>query len=83
MSKRHWIAGNGSIGCLYDNCEVFRTKKDAIEYLADFVFDDIRGIKTALRKYEIFYFSDYSGAGADYCEISPCECDDMNIHSGL
>ena len=82
MNKKHWIAGNGSIGCLYDNFQSFDTKRDAIESLVD-LFYEFRGVKTNLQKYHIHYFDNSANAGADYCEIVECYCDNPDIHNDL
>lgn len=79
MTKKHWHSMNGSIGCLPDNNEIHATKRDAIDYLVD-LFPETKGLKSALRKYEIYYsqnddkpdYQTHSLLGADYCEIFSC-----------
>lgn len=86
-SKKHWIAGSGTHGCLFDHCEVYPTKAGAIADLAQ-LFDDVRGVASDLRKYNYCELADkrtYDGqpgnSGADYCEVSSCDCDDPACHS--
>ena len=70
--RRHYHVMNGSIGCLPDNNQVYRTKRDALDY-ARFLFDDIcEPYIGDLKYYGIHYFSDYGMAGADYIEIIDC-----------
>jgi len=75
---RHWIAGSGEYGCLYDNVAVLPTKAAAIDYLCDLFAEDNRGVRTNLRANE---YADLTN-GADYCEITPCACDDPESHEG-
>lgn len=80
MKKRHWLAGNGEYGCLFDNLAVLPTKRAAIAYLAD-LFDEVPGVASTLRKYQ--YCDIGNRHGADYCEIIPCDCEDTETHEGI
>jgi hypothetical protein len=73
---RHYIAGSGEYGCLYDNAAVLPTKGDAIDFLCDLFAEDNRGVRTNLRSQS---YADLEN-GADYCEIAPCECDCPEAH---
>jgi hypothetical protein len=65
LTRKVWVSGNGSPGCLYDNGPNYhRTKEDAIASCA-FVFDEYKGVVTALRKYHRWV----SDRG-EMCEIS-------------
>lgn len=75
---KHFIAGNGSYGCLYDSCEVFETKTAAVDHLVT-VFDLGSKRKEKLRKNE--YIDLGPEFGADYAEITVCNCDEPKIHS--
>ena len=68
--RKHYIAGSGSHGCLYDNCEVYQSHKDAVNSLAD-TFELGRTRKTKLRKES--YLELGPNDGADYCEITECD----------
>lgn len=67
-STKHYHAMNGEAGCLPDNNEIFHSKNDAIEYLAD-LFNETRGVKADLKNYGICY---RELCGADYCEVTVC-----------
>jgi hypothetical protein len=71
-----WIRGNGSYGCLYDSCEVYETKEDAIE-AAQAIFDDIPEAEWQEMTIDLedhgfhSFLQDYSAnnVGADYVEV--------------
>lgn len=68
---KHWHAMNGSSGCIPDNNETHSSKMSAIQSLCS-LFDNERGMYTALKNTHIYYFDNPRDAGADYAEI--CEC---------
>lgn len=83
--KKHYIAMSGEHGCLPDYCCSCETKADAVGVLAT-LFDDVRGVKAALRRSDYCELSDrltYDGntPGAEYCEIVPCDCNDPESHN--
>ncbi len=78
MARKHWIAGSGEYGCLYDQCGSYGSKASAIESMAQ-LFDGVRGVKAQLRRYE--YMDLPAGAGADYVEITVCTCDTPEVHN--
>jgi hypothetical protein len=90
----HYIYGSGMVGCLYDNGPHYAaTLEDAIDG-ALFAFDDLEtseehpnsdalvNAEKDLRADGIHYFpaSVRRDAGADYIEISECDCDDPSEH---
>ena len=77
--KRHWIARNGSYGCLPDSSITCATKREAAETMAA-IFDDVPGVKTALLRDEYLDLAERS-CGADYAEIVPCDCADPGCHN--
>lgn len=77
-TKTHYIAMNGSIGCIPDNVEVYDTLEDAVDGILYLFWDwdthELRDeFERELKENRIFYFPS-SGYGADYCEIveEPC-----------
>lgn len=77
MNKTHWILGNGFVGCLYDNCEVYPTKQSALDSVSGEYY--WKGVKTELRSYGISYNPAHNSL--EYIELTPCTCDNPNIHS--
>lgn len=63
---KHYIAMNGSHGCLPDNADVYETVGDAVEGL-DFIFEFSTRQKRELKR-------------ADYCEIVECACKNPEVH---
>lgn len=74
----HYIAMSGSHGCLPDHCEVFNTKLDAVEDLVS-LFELGRTRKGILRRDS--YLELGQRDGAEYCEITTCNCDNPMQHS--
>lgn len=72
---KHYHAMNGSSGCMPDNNEVFTSKEAAARFLCD-MFDNERGLYTALKNSGTYYFKNPCEAGAEYAEISACYEDD-------
>lgn len=82
---KHYIYMYGSIGCLPDTCEVFTSKKAAIEFAEDLFGDSISGfeeeeMRACLKDDGIHYFFETHLAGADYVSIEPCECGSIRSH---
>ena len=88
LTKKHYIAMSGSHGCLPDHCEVFETHADAVSDLA-MLFELGRTRKARLRKNSYLELTpspieardEDFGFGAEYCEITECDCDNPAIHS--
>lgn len=77
-SRKHFIAGSGEHGCLYDSCHVYRTYKDAVDGLAE-TFG--LGRSRRLRLGSDGYLELNPGRdGAEYCEITACTCATPWIH---
>jgi hypothetical protein len=76
MSK-HYILGNGSIGCLYDSCEVYPTKQAALDSI--FADDWWHGVKSDLRQFGISY--NPHPTSLEYLELTECYCNNPNQHS--
>lgn len=77
MNKPHYIAGSGSYGCLYDCCTVHDSAHDARAELAQRF--ERASLPRALRQNGDF--ADLpAGAGADYCEVVECTCDNPSQH---
>ena len=88
MARKHYIAMSGDHGYMPDHCQVYSTKGAAIDDLVS-LFDDMRGVRSDLRKYDYCELSDKrqvgnrqrGGTGAEYCQVECCTCDDPGIHS--
>jgi hypothetical protein len=84
---KHWIAMSGSHGCLPDNCEVFETRKGAVDSLVSlFELGRTRAARLKKTGYLELTLSPIEQAqdvsfGADYCEITQCDCDNPLEHS--
>jgi hypothetical protein len=83
----HYIAMSGQHGCLPDHCEVFESKKDAVQDLGQ-LFELGRTRAARLRKDSYLELTpnpieERQGEdfGAEYCEITECDCDNPLVHS--
>ncbi len=82
---RHWTYGSGMCGCLFDSGpHVAERLGDAIEGVL-VPFDDLdetelEQAKANLRLNFIHYFAHPQEAGAQYCEVSGCDCPDPRTH---
>ena len=83
----HYIAMSGQHGCLPDHCEVFETHKAAVEDLVQ-LFELGRTRKARLCKDSYLELTpnpveENQGEdfGAEYCEITECDCDNPLVHS--
>jgi hypothetical protein len=83
----HYVAMSGMHGCLPDHCEVFESHKDAAEDLTQ-LFDLGSTRKARLRKDSYLELtpnpveeSQDEDFGAEYCEITVCDCDNPLVHS--
>jgi hypothetical protein len=74
----HFIAMSGSHGCLPDHCEVFETCADSVEDLTN-LFELGRTRKARLAKFR--YLELTREDGAEYCEITECDCATPGVHS--
>jgi len=83
----HYIAMSGMHGCLPDHCEVYNTRKDAVEDLKGlFELGRIRETRLFENGYlelETTLIEAAQGDcfGADYCEVMVCNCDNPSQHS--
>lgn len=77
---KHFIAMNGSYGCLPDACYVLRTRKDAVDTLADSLELSKRQ-KAELRQTGSVNCT--RSQGADYCEVTECSCSTPWIHDEM
>lgn len=75
---KHYIAMNGSHGCLPDNADVYDTVDDAVVGL-DSIFEFSKAQRKELRR---DYYLELKGPedGADYCEIVECDCKHPEQH---
>jgi len=76
--RKHWIAGSGMHGCLFDSCEVYGTREDAVNALAD-IFQLERTRKATLRRDGLLELCPRDGA--QYCEVTACTCSNPACHS--
>jgi hypothetical protein len=75
-------------GCLPDHCDAFETCADAVADLVQ-LFELGRTRAARLRKNSYLELTPNSiekaneefSFGADYCEITECNCDDPSVHS--
>lgn len=83
----HWIAMSGEKGCLPDHCEVFATRKSAIDDLTNlFELGSTRRKRLARDGYLELVLSPIEKLqdvvfGAEYCEVQPCACSNPAVHS--
>lgn len=81
----HWTYGSGMCGCLFDSGPgVAERLGDAIEAVLA-PFDDLdetelEQAKANLRLNLIHYFANPEQAGAQYCEVSGCDCPNPRQH---
>lgn len=81
--KRHFIAMSGDHGCLPDYCDVFPEYQSAVDSLAD-MFSLGRTRKARLfadRTLELKPNFNEDSFGAEYCEVTTCDCDNPAVHS--
>ncbi len=83
----HYIAMSGQHGCMPDHCEVFDTHGEAVEDLTQ-LFELGRTRKARLRKDSYLELTpnpveENQGEdfGAEYCEVTRCDCDNPLVHS--
>lgn len=70
---KHYVYGSGTHGCLYDyGPNVALTPKDAVESLAQ-VFE-LGKVRKARLARELYLELNHRRDGAEYCEISECNC---------
>jgi hypothetical protein len=74
----HYIGGSGEYGCLYDSCGVYHTLNDAVDGFAD-TFSLGHTRKANLKKYRHLDLNPRRD-GADYCEITVCNCAEPWVH---
>lgn len=85
---KHYVYGSGMSGCLYDNGpNLAETIEEATESLLC-VFSELddkekEELRVNLRVDGIHYFSNRSFAGADYCDVTPCDCDSPEDHDSI
>lgn len=77
--RKHYIAGAGLHGYLYNCSEVFETRGAAAQWIGDIHELSQRAIYRLRRDCTIEL--DLSQHGNEYAEIIECECDDPNCHS--
>lgn len=76
-AKLHFIAMNGSFGCLPDYCDVFLDRASATEALAD----NLELEPTQARALLITGFVNCTpGQGADYAQVEECKCPSPHEH---
>ncbi len=84
---RHWVYGSGMSGCLFDyGPNVAHSPDDAADALAALFGEDLstEELKELLADLHpdggIHRFWDSAAAGADYCSVTPCDCDSPRDH---
>ena len=76
--RKHWIAGSGEHGCLYDYGPNFHDYQSAVDDLAS-LFELGRTRKARLFA-DHYLELDPRKDGASYCEITECDCQDPSEH---
>jgi hypothetical protein len=84
---KHFIAGSGTRGCLYDNVTVHDTFDEAVAALVE-LFNLGRTRRAHLKRDRILEFkhtlvesrANADDFGAEYCEIVECDCSNRAIH---
>lgn len=85
IGEAHYTYGSGMSGCLYDSGPHFAENlKKAIDG-ALFTFDELpedelQSARDDLESSGIHYFADPKEAGADFVEITRCDCDSPEDH---
>lgn len=82
---KHWILGNGSIGCMHDSQSAYESKDDALEAVRFLYSDDLGrippGILGDLRRYGVHYVKDGGRWGMGIVELWQCDCGDIDSHN--
>lgn len=81
VAAKHFIAGSGKHGCLYDNVTVHDTLQDAVLALGE-LFSLGRTRRGHLMRDRYLEFKESGAVGADYCDITECSCANRESHNG-
>ncbi len=76
----HYIAMNGSHGCLPDSCSAYQYRMDAIDSLVSSL--DL----TTRQRQELIRMGDVEckpAQGAEYCEVVSCQCSTPWVHDEM
>lgn len=81
MPNTHWVATAGLHGCLPNTCEVFQSKKAAVESLA-FIheFSPNGPLARELRRSGSVELN-LSKYGNEYAAVEECDCQEPEVHS--
>lgn len=71
VARPHYIAMNGSYGCIPDSCNVYVERTDALRSLEDLL--ELRG-RQAKELDETGHVACTPAQGAAYCSVSTCTC---------
>lgn len=75
---RHYIAGSGSYGCLYDQSSVHESYADAVSALSDLF--ELGRIRRAKLNRDGHLELNTRKDGANYCEVTTCHCGNPTDH---
>lgn len=81
----HYIAMSGMRGCLPDYCCSLESVEDAVESLAELFGDSLteeqeQAFRRELSHGRFHEFADPAEAGAQYAEITECDCPNPEDH---
>lgn len=79
MSKTHFVGMAGLHGCIPQTCEVYETKANAAEGLAQ--VHDLGKRRTAELRRNGYLELNLHRDGNEYAEIMECNCSEPDIHS--
>jgi hypothetical protein len=77
----HYISLSGSSGCLPEYCEAYEGTEEGFEAAVeglDNLFELTKDQLKVLRKRRFLYLG--GGYGADYCQVTTCECETPSDH---
>lgn len=74
---KHFIAMNGSHGCLPDSCNVYLSERAAVDYLISLLGLSKRQKRELL---SCGITECRQDQGAEYCEVTECECSSPHEH---
>ena len=76
--KKHWIAGAGLHGCLFNYCAVLDSYDAAVDNLAE--AHELGRTRKAALKGAGYLELNLKRDGNEYCEITECDCATPEVH---
>jgi hypothetical protein len=79
----HYIAMSGSFGCLPDWTATAETRDEALDVALDMWGEHMRAPEDTESLKEFGFLALPSGVGAEYVEVTACDCTDPSIHEEI